>query len=285
MVSFLNATLVLSIGDTVAEVSDSGLLGTSPTLQVCLMGDDSLLQVHPSGLRHIKADKRVNEWRTPGRKQISKCTCNNKQVVIALTGGEVIYFELDATGQLIEVEKLETNGDIACLDIGPVPEGALRNRFLAMGSFDVNVRIMSLNPDDCLQTLAVQALKGAAPTSLLVLPTASTESSQGSLLLNVGMANGVFMRCTIDQVSGQLSDTRMRFLGARAPKLVRTVIRGSPAMVALSSRPWLVYSEKGTFVLAPISYVPIEEMCSFSSEQCPEGVVAISNQTLRIASV
>mmetsp|Transcript_8533 Transcript_8533/g.28705 ORF Transcript_8533/g.28705 Transcript_8533/m.28705 type:complete len:1198 (+) Transcript_8533:128-3721(+) len=285
VVSFLNATLVLSIGDTVAEVSDSGLLGTSPTLQVCLMGDDSLLQVHPSGLRHIKADKRVNEWRTPGRKQISKCTCNNKQVVIALTGGEVIYFELDATGQLIEVEKLETNGDIACLDIGPVPEGALRNRFLAMGSFDGNVRIMSLNPDDCLQTLAVQALKGAAPTSLLVLPTASTESSQGSLLLNVGMANGVLMRCTIDQVSGQLSDTRMRFLGARAPKLVRTVIRGSPAMVALSSRPWLGYSEKGTFVLAPISYVPIEEMCSFSSEQCPEGVVAISNQTLRIASV
>jgi len=285
IVSFLNATLVLSIGETVSEVHDSGILGTSPTLQVSLMSDDSLLQIHPGGLRHIKTDKRINEWRTPGRKQISKCTCNSKQVVIALTGGEVIYFELDAVGQLIEVEKLETTGDIACLDIGPVPEGALRNRFLAMGSYDGTVRVMSLNPDDCLQTLAVQALKNSTPASLMILQTAGTESSQGELLLNVGMANGVLMRCTIDSVSGQLSDTRMRFLGSRAPKLVRTSVRGSPAIVALSTRPWLGYAEKGTFVLAPISYVPIEEMCAFSSEQCPEGVVAISNQTLRIASV
>ena len=174
------------------------------------MSDESLLQIHPGGLRHIKADKRINEWRTPGRKQISKCTCNSKQVVIALTGGEVIYFELDSAGQLIEVEKLETSGDIACLDIGPVPDGALRNRFLAMGSYDGTVRVMSLNPDDCLQTLAVQALKGSAPSSLLVLQTAGTESTQGGLLLNVGMANGVLMRATIDQVSGQLSDMRMR---------------------------------------------------------------------------
>lgn len=285
IVSFLNATLVLSIGDTVSEVNDSGILGTTTTLQACLMSDESLLQIHPGGLRHIKADKRINEWRTPGRKQISKCTCNSKQVVIALTGGEVIYFELDSAGQLIEVEKLETSGDIACLDIGPVPEGALRNRFLAMGSYDGTVRVMSLNPDDCLQTLAVQALKGSAPSSLLVLQTAGTESTQGGLLLNVGMANGVLMRATIDQVSGQLSDMRMRFLGARAPKLVRTSVRGAPALVALSSRPWLGYSEKGTFVLAPISYVPLEEVCSFNSEQCPEGVVAISNQTLRIASI
>ena len=285
IVSFLNATLVLAIGDTVSEVSDSGILGTTMTLDVCLMNDDSLLQIHAGGLRHIKADKRINEWRTPGRKQISKCTCNSKQVVIALTGGEVIYFELDSAGQLIEVEKLETNGDIACLDIAPVPDGALRSRFLAMGSFDGTVRVMSLNPDDCLQTLAVQALKGSAPASLLVLQTADTESTQGSLLLNVGMANGVFMRATIDHVSGQLSDQRMRFLGARAPKLVRTHVRGEPALMALSTRPWLGYSEKGTFVLSPVSYVPLEEVCSFSSEQCPEGIVAISNQTLRIASV
>ena len=285
VVSFLNATLVLSIGDTVNETSDSGILGTTTSLDVCLMSDESLLQIHPGGLRHIKADKRINEWRTPGRKQISKCTCNSKQVVIALTGGDVIYFELDSAGQLIEVEKLETNGDIACLDIGPVPEGALRNRFLAMGSYDGTVRVMSLSPDDCLQTLAVQALKGSSPSSLLILETPATESTQGSVLLNIGMANGVLMRATIDQVSGQLSDMRMRFLGARAPKLVRTNVRGTPSLLALSTRPWLGYSEKGTFVIAPISYVAMEEGCSFSSEQCPEGVVAISNQTLRIASV
>jgi len=45
VVSFVNATLVLSIGETVEEVTDSGFLGTTPTLGCGLIGDDSLLQV------------------------------------------------------------------------------------------------------------------------------------------------------------------------------------------------------------------------------------------------
>lgn len=45
VVSFVNATLVLSIGETVEEVTDSGFLGTTPTLGCGLIGDDALLQV------------------------------------------------------------------------------------------------------------------------------------------------------------------------------------------------------------------------------------------------
>ena len=92
VVSFTNATLVLSVGDTVEEVSDSGFLGTSPSLLVCLLGQDALLQVHPNGLRHIRADKRAKEWKAPGRKLITKCCGNGHQVVVALTGGQIIYF-------------------------------------------------------------------------------------------------------------------------------------------------------------------------------------------------
>jgi splicing factor 3B subunit 3 len=36
---------VLSIGETVEEVTDSGFLGTTPTLSCSQLGDDSLLQV------------------------------------------------------------------------------------------------------------------------------------------------------------------------------------------------------------------------------------------------
>ena len=44
-VSFTNATLVLSIGETVEEVTDSGFLGTTPTLACSRLGDDALIQV------------------------------------------------------------------------------------------------------------------------------------------------------------------------------------------------------------------------------------------------
>ena len=103
-----------------------------------------LLQVHPHGLRHIRSDKRVNEWRAPGRRTITKAATNERQVVIALSGGECIYFEQDTMGQLVETEKKEMSGDVACLDVGPVPEGRQRSRFLAVGSYDNTVSAVPL---------------------------------------------------------------------------------------------------------------------------------------------
>ena len=58
------------------------------------------MQVHGGGLRHIRADRRVNEWRAPGRRTITKAATNERQAVIVLSGGELLYFELDAAGQL-----------------------------------------------------------------------------------------------------------------------------------------------------------------------------------------
>ena len=48
IVSFVNATLVLSIGETVEEVTDSGFLGTTPTLSCSQLGEDALVQVTES---------------------------------------------------------------------------------------------------------------------------------------------------------------------------------------------------------------------------------------------
>ncbi|KAG4151376.1 hypothetical protein ERO13_D04G061100v2 [Gossypium hirsutum] len=238
VVSFANATLVLSIGETVEEVSDSGFLDTTPSLAVSLIGDDSLMQVHPNGIRHIREDGRINEWRTPGKRTIVKVGSNGLQVVIALSGGELIYFEVDMTGQLMEVEKHEMSGDVACLDIAPVPEGRQRSRFLAVGSYDNTIRILSLDPDDCMQILSVQSVS-SPPESLLFLEVkASVGGEDGAdhpanLFLNAGLQNGVLFRTVVDMVTGQLSDSRSRFLGLRPPKLFSVKVRGRPAMLCL----------------------------------------------------
>lgn len=100
----MNATLVLSIGDTVEEVTDSGFLGTTPTLCCAALGDDALVQVYMDGIRHIRADRRVNEWKAPNKKTIVKCAVNQRQVVIALSGGELVYFEMDPVS--LKISKL-----------------------------------------------------------------------------------------------------------------------------------------------------------------------------------
>lgn len=86
--------------------------------------------MHPNGIRHVRADKRINDWKAPGKQIVTKVAANEQQVVIGLSGGSVIYFELDVSGQLLEVEKLDGLGDINSLALSPLEEGRQRARFL-----------------------------------------------------------------------------------------------------------------------------------------------------------
>ena len=291
VVSFTNATLVLAVGETVEEVSDSGFLGTAPTLTAQLLADGSMLQVHPGGLRHIRADGRVNEWRAPGRRAVTRAATNQRQAVVALAGGELVLFEMNQMGQLAEVEKREMGGDVSALDLLPVPEGRARARFLAVGSYDATIRVLSLDPEDTLKVLAVQAA-GAAPESLLMLDSPAAGAGggaegagAGALFLHAGLANGVLLRTEVDHVTGQLSDTRTRFLGTRPPRLFPVIVRGARAMLALSSRPWLAYSDAGRHNLVPLTYETLDHAAGFASEACPEGFAAVAGGTLRILAL
>lgn len=58
--------------------------------------------------------------------------------------------------------------------------------------------------------------------------------------------------------AGNCSDTRTRFLGTRPPKLFAAAVRGERSMLALSSRPWLGYSDQGKFNLVPMSYEALD---------------------------
>jgi hypothetical protein len=53
-------------------------------------------QIHAAGLRHVRPDRRINEWKAPTRRTILKCATNGRQVAVAMNGGEIIYFELNA---------------------------------------------------------------------------------------------------------------------------------------------------------------------------------------------
>lgn len=60
---------------------------------------------------------------------------------------------------------------------------------------------------------------------------------------------------------------------------------GPHQVLAMSSRSWLSYYYQNRFHLTPLSYESLEYAAGFSSEQCPEGIVAISTNTLRILAL
>ncbi|KAI2730163.1 hypothetical protein CBS147332_2015 [Penicillium roqueforti] len=287
ILSFANGTLVLSIGEIVEEVSDTGFLSSAPTLAVQQIGEDSLVQVHPRGIRHILADQRVNEWPVPQHRSIVAAATNERQVAVALSSGEIVYFEMDADGTLAEYdERRQMSGTVTSLSMGEVPEGRMRSSFLAVGCDDSTVRILSLDPDSTLESKSVQALT-SAPSALQIMAMADSSSGGTTLYLHIGLYSGVYLRTVLDEVTGELSDTRTRFIGAKPVKLSQVSVKGQTAVLALSTRPWLGYSDVQTksFMLTPLDYVGLEWGWNFSSEQCVEGMIGIQGRSLRIFTV
>ena len=286
VLSFSNGTLVLSIGETVEEVTDTGFLSSAPTLAIQLLGDEALLQIHPNGIRHILPGGRVKEWPAPTHRSVVAAACNSRQVAIALSSGEVCYFEMDQDGSLAEYnERKEMPANVTALSIGEVPEGKARSPFLAVGCADQTIRILSLEPDSTLENKSIQAVT-APPTSLTIIPMMDSASGVPTPYLHIGLQSGVYIR-TLIEADGELSDTRLRFLGPKPVRLSQVSVKNETAVLALSSRPWLGYTDKQTkaFMLTPLDYVPLEWGWNFSSEQCTEGVVGIEAQSLRYVHI
>ncbi|KUI65719.1 Pre-mRNA-splicing factor rse1 [Cytospora mali] len=286
VLSFTNSTLVLSIGETVEQVSDTGFLDSVPTLAVQQLGDDGLIQVHPKGIRHIRHG-RVNEWSAPQHRSIVAAATNSRQVAIALSSGEIVYFEMDEDGSLAEYdEKKEMFGTVTCLSLGEVPEGRQRSSFLAVGCDDRTVRVLSLDPDSTLESKSVQALS-AAPSSLSIMAMEDSATGGSTLYLHIGLHSGVYLRTVLDEITGDLTDTRQKFLGIKPVRLFQVTCQGSVCVLALSSRPWLGYADPLTrsFMMTPLNYPEMEWGWNFNSEQCVEGVVGIHANYLRIFSI
>lgn len=309
MVSFVNATLVLRVSETVEEVTDSGFLGTTPTLNCQLMADNALVQIYPAGIRYIKADGRVNEWKAPAKRLITASAVNERQICISLSGGIIVYFEMDPSGQLEEyTERKEMRCDVISMHIGPVPKGKQRNPFLALGLSDQTVRVISLDPNDCLQPRTMQALPALpesvcivefsfagedaekdklkmTPEQQLTIGNLTTMDLHVDLILHIGLVNGVLLRATLDPITGEITDTRTRYLGPRAVNLHRVQIANKNACLAVSSRSWLAYPYQSRLHLTPLCYDALDYAAGFSSEQCAEGIVAIASNTLRILAL
>ena len=278
-----NYTLIMSIGEEVSQVSDSGFLTSVTTLAIQQIGEDSLVQVHPKGIRHLH-NGQINEWPVPQHRSIVATATNEQQIAIALSSGEIVYFEVDSDGTLAEYdEKKEMSGTVTCLSLGQIPKGRLRSSFLAVGCDDCTVRILSLDPESTLESKSVQALT-AAPSALTIMAMDDplSDGSGSITCLHIGLHSGVYIRTLLDEITGELTDTRLKFLGPKAIKLFQITIKGQTCVLALSSKPWVGYIDATRgFMMTPLSYESLDWGWNFSSEQCEEGIIGIYDNYLR----
>lgn len=83
---------------------------------------------------------------------------------------------------------------------------------MIVGFGDSTVRVLSLEPESCLDRVSMQALP-ASPTGSNAPTAVSIVEMNDQLYLHIGLENGVLLRTVIDNITGGLSDTRSKFIG------------------------------------------------------------------------
>lgn len=138
------------------------------------------------------------------------------------------------------------------------------------------MRILSLAPETFFNVL-YQFTAESPPHSLAFL-----SFEPGTLHLHVGFNSGKMLQFIMDPIHGSSKTILFsKQLGTSPVTFYKTVVRGMPALVALSTHPWLVYPLHKRLFLNPISYVHLDTISSYFSPQIPNGFVGIEGTSLR----
>ncbi|KAI7171011.1 hypothetical protein D0869_15364 [Hortaea werneckii] len=290
-------TIVLSIGDEVETMEDSPFLTNRATVTAQTMGDATLVQVHARGVLSILESGDVNEWPSPAHRTIVAGSANSRQLLLGLSSSELAFFFMGDDGVLNQLEEMpEMSGKITALAVGATPPGQLQAKFAVVGCDDCTIRVMSIELDSPLEPKSVQALS-AMPTSIEVVSMRDPSSGTLTNYVHIGLQSGLYLRATIDEVTGELGEVRTKFLGARPTRLFPVDVpnqaqqaddsaSSSSAILAASSRPWLGYNHpvSNLYTLAPLVTSQLEAARPFASEHL-RGLCAVQGGNLLIFGV
>ncbi|KAL9056704.1 MAG: hypothetical protein Q9162_002773 [Coniocarpon cinnabarinum] len=293
VMAYPNSTLTLQIDpekESIEEVGpeDSHFLERAHTIAVQLLANNDVVQIHTRGIRVIKPNGSCDDWEAPNVRTVAAAATNERQIALALSSGELIYFELDEdSGTLGELEDFhpEIPGSITCLSFGKIPVGNVRSKFLAVGCADQTVRILTTDVSSTLDQLSVQAVT-SPPTALQILPMEDA-TGRVTLFLHIGLRSGVYIRTAIDERSGKLSNSHTRFLGPRAVSLSVVTVSDQEVLLAMSARTWLIYPDpqNKTMKVTPLDYPPLDHGRRLSMENQPDGIVGLQGATLCLLTV
>ena len=298
VLSFVDATLIMEVGNegSIGESKNNDFVRNKKTVFIGETGllEDRLgdyLQILPNAVRHIRGgngnssnSKPVEEIHFDGNQEILKVAMNRRQVALGLQGGILVYLEMDhETGSFNEVKRIELGASVTCLAMQEIPRGRQKTSYLAVGTNAEKVILYALDASRLLKVVSTENLD-SAPNSLCLTNFSTVKTLQQNLILSVGQRNGVLLRFNVDKTSGEVTSDRERFLGTGAVALTETMIGGQKGVLALSPKPFILYQYDNKLCSSKLAYSRLTSVSSFSSEEVPEGFVAIEQNQLHFIS-
>jgi splicing factor 3B subunit 3 len=245
VITFSSSTMILVISNgSVNQVTDSGILTNVYSHNVMLMADDSIAQVVFKGVYHLTRERRVFSWSCPPRLVVLKVVCVARQVVLALTGGGVVYLELEiAKHKLSEHHRRNFGGGVSSMDILECRVTNCCSNILAVGMESSQLIIVSLASLSFLGHLYMHNLETSYASALAFMYIQLEQSrgvgdgnfyAQGQVYLYVGTENGILMRGCVDVSEGVLGGLRWRYVGVGCVRLSVVAVQGRTLLFALS---------------------------------------------------
>ncbi|KAH0475974.1 MAG: hypothetical protein KVP17_002306, partial [Porospora cf. gigantea B] len=298
-ISFVNATLLLSVSDSVEEVPNSPFVQDTNSLLMKTMEGSSWLQVHSTGIRLVhqleSGSFQANQWLSPGNRRVMSADANSRQIVLSVAGGEVFVFDLETRSHApTEVGRKSLGSEITGIALPTIRSGRFRENFVAVAGVDASVRILSLDKGrNVLKQLSVLALPQGTQADSIAFCRAKPGSD--ILTLVAGLENGLVLRLTVDSLTGAISDQRLKYIGPRTVKVERVILVDGDtdessrvsreAVIAMCTRPWLVHGVNGRILAGPLHYDRLSCCQPFSSDQMVGGFVGAVDNELRIFGI
>ncbi|TRY50191.1 Cleavage/polyadenylation specificity factor subunit A [Cryptosporidium tyzzeri] len=299
IISFIDRSLVLTIGEHVEETNDTLFTLNETTMYAASMiFYNSFLQVLETHVKLIIQD-RIYDWKTPDSRKIIAADSNGRQVSLALEGGLIVILELNVNGVsgitntgmrgLVEVCRREITCEIICIGIQQLSySGQMRSDYVVVGTSAENA--LRLYKIDSAEKRLKQTCTQILPNSNSIPENVQLYHSNkyGHLILFVGLTTGVILSCKVDASNGSISDPRSKYLGNRGVNICRIMredFGGEMSLICMSSRPWLVDSQTSGVNFTPLQYRCIDSIAPLNTHQVNNGYVAVSGSTLLIFQV
>ena len=268
----------------------------------------------PTGVRVVRCDnlQLVHEYVAP--RTVTVAVGNIDQIVLALTGGEIIFLEVDSkVMSLVQISSTSLDQDIACLslwasasqsnsndemniDITHTDESTDESKGKDQIKNKNTILAVGLWTDNSVRLFALQTLQELTRTQLGVDTQAQARDvilvALGDILsptvyLIVGLGDGTLITFIVDFLDGlpNLTARRKVVLGTHPISLTAFSHAGLPCVFASCDRPTVLSTLNGKLIFSVVNISEKTCMAPFHSELFPDCLALSSEVGLMIGIV
>uniref|UniRef100_A0A0E0AH26 DNA damage-binding protein 1 n=1 Tax=Oryza glumipatula TaxID=40148 RepID=A0A0E0AH26_9ORYZ len=341
VLSFVEETRILSVGLSFNDICDAvGFQTDVCTLACGLVADGLLVQIHskcvklclPTACAHPEGTLLPSpvcaDWYPDVTISVGAVGHN---VVVVATSNPCCLYILGVRSlssfqyELYEIQHVQLHYEVSCISI-PQEDWRLDNsssscatsgdfrkdfaanirKFAVIGTHEPSVHIISLEPGEAFQQLAVghisvynalgTPISGCIPENVRFVAAAR-------FYILAGLRNGMLLRFESQTSKGHrfpgsfykesstpCDDTSLMLIAVRRIGITPVVLvplhdRANADIIVLGDRPWLLHSARHSLAYSSISFLPASHVTPVSSTDCPNGLLFVSENCLHLVEM